>query len=290
MQFRSKDLNDFTKQDLLLLCRSLLLEDVQPPAVKCQPPILRMETKHDEPPSSIDLDDESGNFDSFFEEIDTLGLSPVAHFDEELNIDELDIDSDFDFDQPDDREIPSGVGFQDPVCNSIENTTVPHIQESNTVGQTHCRDTRDYRAQTTQKRRRPQKRQPETTIEPASRKRARNTFVPQIETLRWHCNGRTKTYRNHKRCDGEWTECPNAGCDNFIMWDDNNLRCNLCKSKSIQMKQADKKSTKLRWRWVRCAAPNCKAMYMHNRGNRLKRSADKCGLLTVKDATCSATL
>ena len=125
----------------------------------------------------------------------------------------------------------------------------------------------------------PQKRKPLAT-EPASRKRARNTCIPQIETRRWHCNGRTKTYINHKQCDGDWTECPNKDCENFIMWDaKNNLKCQRCKSKGLEMKLSDNKSPNLRWRWVRCAAENCKAMYMHNRGNRLKRSADKCGLL-----------
>ena len=136
----------------------------------------------------------------------------------------------------------------------------------------------------------PQKRKPLAT-EPASRKRARNICIPQIETRRWHCNGRTKTYINHKRCDGDWTECPNKDCENFIMWDaKNNLKCQRCKSKGLEMKLSDKKSPNRRWRWVRCAAENCKAMYMHNRGSRLKRSADKCGLLTSAVKYESATL
>lgn len=110
----------------------------------------------------------------------------------------------------------------------------------------------------------------------------------ELETLRWHCAGTLRTYINHKRLDGDWTQCPNVGCQNFAKWDsENNLRCKFCQLKNRQRRKDDKPA--LHWRWVRCAAENCKAMYVFNRGSRLKRSADRCGLLkrnVVNSSSC----
>ena len=115
---------------------------------------------------------------------------------------------------------------------------------------------------------------------PTKRKRVTNTFAIRQETRRWHCTGKTKAYVNHVRSDGEWTECPNEGCFKLIKWDSkNNLKCKHCKSEIQKRKQANQQSAGLHWRWVRCAAENCKAMYIFNRGKRLRRSADRCRLL-----------
>ena len=116
--------------------------------------------------------------------------------------------------------------------------------------------------------------------QPTKRKRATHTFAIRQETRSWHCTGKTKTYTNHIRSDGEWTECPNEGCCKLIKWDSkNNLKCEHCKIKIHKMKEANINSAGLHWRWVRCGAENCKAMYIYNRGKRLRRSADKCRLL-----------
>ena len=101
--------------------------------------------------------------------------------------------------------------------------------------------------------------------------------------LKWHCNGTKRTYLNTTctKCQGEWIVCPNNNCTNVLKWnEDDNVVCTVCQLNNRSDRKAGKE--KIRWRWHRCGAKNCKAMYVFNRGRRLKRSADKCGLLQMK--------
>ena len=83
------------------------------------------------------------------------------------------------------------------------------------------------------------------------------------------------------KCQGEWSVCPNNNCTNVLKWnEDDNVVCTVCQLNNRSDRKAGKE--KIRWRWHRCGAKNCKAMYVFNRGRRLKRSADKCGLLQMK--------
>merc|ERR1711934_878820 len=72
----------------------------------------------------------------------------------------------------------------------------------------------------------------------------------------------------------------NMGCAFVGKWEKNNLRCKDCQLANRQRRKNNEPS--LRWRWVRCAAQNCKAMYIFNRGKRLARAAGKCGLLELR--------
>ena len=97
---------------------------------------------------------------------------------------------------------------------------------------------------------------------------------------KWHCKGAKRTYLNFActKCRDEWCVCPNENCTNVLKWnEDNNIVCTACQLKNRANRKLGKK--RIHWRWHRCLAKNCKALYVFNRGRRLKRSADKCGML-----------
>ena len=95
---------------------------------------------------------------------------------------------------------------------------------------------------------------------------------------RWHCKGNRRTYTNYTctKCEGEWTVCPNEGCQSVLKWDAKvNIKCKACQLKNRQNRRSGSEA-KIKWRWHRCMAKDCKAMYVFNRGARLRRSASKC--------------
>merc|ERR1719198_1770789 len=70
--------------------------------------------------------------------------------------------------------------------------------------------------------------------------------------------------------------CPNEGCQDILKWDNKfNIRCSACQYKNRQYRWTGA-GKKLKWRWHRCLAEDCKAMYVFNRGKRLSRSAALC--------------
>ena len=113
-----------------------------------------------------------------------------------------------------------------------------------------------------------------------------------IKAHKWHCNGKQKTYNNYtcSKCHGEWTVCPNIDCTMVLRWfedekKNDNVKCEGCQLRNRANYRAHK--PKIYWRWHRCLSKNCKALYIFNRGKRLKRSADKCGLLQKEFKTTS---
>ena len=100
---------------------------------------------------------------------------------------------------------------------------------------------------------------------------------------KWHCKGTRRTYLNFActKCRDEWCVCPNENCTNVLKWnEDKNIVCTDCQLKNRANRKLGKK--RIHWRWHRCLAEKCKALYVFNRGRRLKRSADKCGMLHTK--------
>ena len=96
---------------------------------------------------------------------------------------------------------------------------------------------------------------------------------------KWHCKGTKRTYINYTctKCEGEYTMCPNEGCQKILKWDEKvNIQCVQCQLQNRQNRKSGV-GVKLKWRWHRCLAEDCKAMYVFNRGKRLRRYANRCG-------------
>ena len=105
-----------------------------------------------------------------------------------------------------------------------------------------------------------------------------------VKEHKWHCKGTKRTYINYTctKCGGEYTMCPNKGCQKVLQWDEKvNIVCVACQLQNRQNRKTGV-GAELKWRWHRCLAPDCKAMYVFNRGKRLRRPATRCGRITGK--------